>query len=385
MTRVFRRPIAGIVFFILSLGGVHENWAAAPEPQVRVLLFENKPDFLLTVKGGYKILDFVGRKPLSVSKGLYAVRVRAKAEGLFVAGVRFPESIEIIPDKPLDIYVNNVPFYGSMVVHRRDTQSLSVVNRIGLEEYLYGVLAHEVGAWWPIESLKAQAVAARSYAMYQLKTRKDRLFDVYNDQASQMYRGAASDRSKNSKAVDETRGQVLVYAGQILPAFYHATCGGMTRDASELWKLDLAPLKGGVACRACWFSPHFAWETRLSGKEIESILNEHEVRVSGLEGLEVASRTPTERVETLRVRGLGQEQILSAKNFRLWVGPTVIRSEVFDIESQRGKWVFKGRGWGHGVGLCQWGALGMAIARKDYESILDFYYPGAVIRDLASL
>lgn len=351
---------------------------------IRVLILEGPESVKLTIRNGYRITAAGSDRTLSASQSLPGVNVRARQGSLLVAGVKFPEAIDIYAATPADLYINDKPYRGSVSVYRQPDGTLTVVNRIDVEDYLYGVLYHEVGSWWPMESLKAQAIAARTYALHQKQFTAARKFDVYNNQSSQMYGGADSERTRSNEAVDSTRGLVLTYDGRIFPAYYHATCGGVTRSASELWKVDLPPLRGGVRCEYCWFSPHFSWHAKIGVREIESALGKQGVHVGSIRELEVVDRSPTGRVLTARVGGTEGERIISAKDLRLWVGSTVVRSENFEVHARRGKIVFEGKGWGHGVGMCQWGALGQSLIGRKYNEILSFYYPGSEIQQYYS-
>ncbi len=349
---------------------------------IRVLILDSQETVKLTINNGYRITAPGSSKSLAASRSLLGVNIRSRDGGLLVAGVKFPESIDIYSEAPADLFINNKPFRGFVSVHRQPDGTLMVVNQIDVEDYLYGVLYHEVGSWWPMESLKAQAIAARTYALHQKQFTAARKFDVYNNQSSQMYGGADSERSRSNHAVDETRGEVLTYQERIFPAYYHATCGGVTRDASELWKVKLPPLEGGIRCEYCWFSPHFSWHAKVTTREMEGILKKQGVWVGAIHEMEVISRSPSDRVLTAKVVGAEGSKIISAKDLRLWVGSSVVRSENFEVHQRRGKIVFDGKGWGHGVGMCQWGALGQSMIGKKYQEILQFYYPGSQIRQI---
>jgi stage II sporulation protein D len=375
---VWKRVLVAAVLAAVVCAPAHPA-VAEEDRRIRVLILEGPETLKLTVMKGYRVTDPKTRKVLAASKTLAGVNVRSREGGLLIAGVKFPESVEIHSTQSADLFINNKPFRGFVSVHRQPDGTLAAVNHIDVEDYLYGVLYHEVGSWWPMESLKAQAVAARTYALHHKKFTSGRKFDVYNNQSSQMYGGADSERSRSNAAVDETRGEVLTFKGAMFPAYYHAACGGTTRDASELWNVQLPPLAGGVKCDTCWFSPHYSWHTKVSLRDMEELLKERGVQVGPIHDMEVVTRSPSGRVLTALVKGdLGQKTI-NAKDLRLWVGSTVVRSENFELHERWGKIVFEGRGWGHGVGMCQWGALGQSITGKKYADILSFYYPGSRI------
>ncbi|MBF0253761.1 MAG: SpoIID/LytB domain-containing protein [Candidatus Omnitrophica bacterium] len=354
----------------------------SPDRGIRVLIADGQPSVKLTVLGGYRVVDSDTGKILSDSRNLSGVRVRALPKGISIAGVRFPARVHVYSDVPADLFVNDLPFRGHITLQRISDENLMVVNTVDVEEYLYGVLFHEVGSWWPMEALKAQAVASRTYALYQKKERTGKPFDVYNNQSSQMYGGAGSERGRSSDAVDATRGEVMTYEEKIFPTFFHATCGGVTRNASELWNIDLPPLRGGVECSSCWFSPHYSWKTDVGLRELEDLLTERGVWRGEITALLPGVVSPSGHLLDVVIQGPVQSKTILVKDLRLWVGPTVIRSEKFELSQSRGRINFVGRGWGHAVGMCQWGALGQAIVRKRYDEILEFYYPGSKLTKL---
>ena len=156
------------------------------------------------------------------------------------------------------IFINGRTFRGEILIIRENNGMLTVVNRISLEDYIRGILYNEASHYSPMEALKAQAIVSRTYAVYSMQQNKFKAFDVTNDVYSQVYGGSKSERFRTNQAVDETLGKVIVFEGKVIPAYFHATCGGHTEDASLLWKINIPPLKG-VVCGYCKDSPHFNW------------------------------------------------------------------------------------------------------------------------------
>lgn len=288
--------------------------------------------------------------------------------------------IKIVPEKDGVIYVNDRRFRGEINIIRNQNLKLLVVNSLDLEDYVRGVLYHEVSHLWPLEAIKAQAVATRTFALYQEKLNKDKDFDLTSDIYSQVYGGKTSEKYRTNQAVDKTKGEVLYFKGEILPAFFSATCAGHTEDAKNLWKIDLPPLKG-VVCDFCIDSPHRNWRRNFRLKNIEEKLRKADFDISDIKNIEVLQRNSSGRVETLKITSRdGSSVTISGKEFRQIIGPNEIKSNNYEIK-MRGYYVdFVGFGWGHGVGLCQWGAKSMAEKGYSYIQILKFYYPGAEIK-----
>ena len=254
-----------------------------------------------------------------------------------------------------------------------------MINSLGLEDYVKGILRHEVSDRWPLEVIKAQAVAARSYAVYQIHANKGKEYDLTSDIYSQVYGGKSAERYRTNIAAERTEGEILIYQNKIFPAYYHATCGGKTEDVRVLWKDDIPPLKG-VDCHFCKLSPHFQWKRNYRLKDIQEILNAHGYTIGLIKEIKVLSRTPSGRVKMLLIISKdGQVTSIEANRFRNLIGPNLIKSNLYSIEMKGYFFDLIGRGWGHGVGMCQWGAYAMAKERYDYKEILKYYYPGAEV------
>lgn len=223
---------------------------------------------------------------------------------------------------------------------------ISVVNTINIEDYVKGVLYHEVSHHWPIEVIKAQAVATRTYALYSINNSKD--YDVTNDIYSQVYGGRNSERYRTGLAVERTASQILSFEGKILPAYFHACCGGMTQDASVLWKINVAPLKG-VPCVFCKDAPHMNWKNNMRLKVIQDLLNTKGYKMGLIKEISVKQRDRSNRVVSLDVIGRGNEQLtIKADELRELLGPNTLKSNNYDIE-MKGYYVdFIGHGWGMG-------------------------------------
>ena len=213
-----------------------------------------------------------------------------------------------------------------------------------------------------------------------MKVNADKDFDVTSDIYSQVYGGRTSERYRTNLAVNRTKRQVMTYQGDIIPAYFHATCGGQTEDVSELWKHPNAPYLKGGKCPFCSFSPHYHWKKNLQLKDIQNKLNEKGLKVGLIKNIRIVSYNKSGRIQKLKITARdGKTQDITGKDFRLFIGPNIIKSNHYQIEMNGYYMDIIGRGWGHGVGMCQWGALGMARQRFYYKEILHFYYPDVQI------
>jgi stage II sporulation protein D len=291
----------------------------------------------------------------------------------------------IEPSRDASIIIDERAFRGEVTFIRTPDNHITVVNDINVEDYIKGVLFHEVSHHWPMEALKAQAVAARTYALYSINP-ASKPYDVTNDIYSQVYGGRDSERYRTDLAVDYTRGQVLTYDDKIIPAYFHATCGGMTEDARELWNVaDIPPLRG-VPCPFCQASPHMYWKKNFRLRDIQDALNLHGYKAGAINDISIVDRDRSDRIGHLKItQKNGQELVIKGKDFRDLMGPNVLMSNNYEI-TMRGYYVdIAGKGWGHGVGMCQWGALGMARQQFNYKQILAYYYPQSVLMNYHAL
>ena len=380
------------LFFILCLSftvgfaAVAANRPAAnrssnPGPyMVRVAIVRDARQVNLQIEGQYAFLDPATAKIIAKGPRLPRSTVRLLDKGMFVGGNAYPyKRIIIQPMHGTAVKINNHDFRGDVFLLRTPESRITAINNIYVEDYVKGVLYHEVSHHWPMEALKAQAVATRTYALYETGQSKNKDYDVTNDIYSQVYGGKDSERYRTGLAVERTAAEVFTYKGKVLPAYFHATCAGMTEDVKEVWDMDgdLAPLKG-VPCLFCKDSPHMHWLKNFRLKDIQDRLNERGYKIGLVKDLAIVDRTRSGRIKTLKIIDRdGKELVMKGRDFRELMGPNVLKSNNYDVD-MKGYYVdLVGKGWGHGVGMCQWGARGMALQQFNYQQILDYYYPGA--------
>lgn len=352
---------------------------------VRVLIMDDREEVSLSLKGRYKISEINSGRMLMEGPFLNA-KVKATKDGIRigrrdinVSGVK----VKVVRDS--NIYVDGRRFRGTIDILRKDNGKMMVINHIELDDYLYGVLYHEVSHRWPMEALKTQAIVARTFALYQARQNKLRPYDLRSDIYSQVYGGRTSEKWSTTRAVDLTRGKVLTYNGDIFPTYYHATCAGFTEDASNLWNIDIQPLKG-VKCDYCKLSPHYKWTKEIQLWSLEADLKDNGYRVGNITSFKVLSRNKSGRVDKIEIKDdANTSVILTGKDFRQIVGPNELRSTKFDGTIKWKSLVLSGYGWGHGVGLCQWGAYGMSKKGKKAEDIVKYYYPGTEVMSIDKL
>ena len=348
-----------------------------PSQIVRVAVLDGAKEFSLRVKGPFSILDFSKNLVLKQGGDLLTSIVFVKDTGIQIGNGYYKAShLRITPYYDASIYVDGLRLRGRVDIVRNKKDLLTAINVISLEKYIKGVLYREISDRWPLEAIKAQAVAARTYAVYIKERNKDQSYDLRSDIYSQVYGGKNAERYRTSLAVDRTKGLILEYDGKVLPAYYHATCAGKTENVQELWSGDIVPLRG-VSCGFCRKSPHYFWKRNIQLKDIQDKLNEKGYDLWLIEEIQVVDRNESGRITALKIITRDKkEAIISGKDFRQIVGPNLIKSNNYVIDMQGYYVDFLGKGWGHGVGLCQWGANFMARDSYRFDKILEYYYPG---------
>ena len=355
--------------------------APACAQSVRVLIAEGKPAVRVSSAGGVTVADASGRYLLARTERADGYRLVALGRTVQVRETGASAAPVVVwPGRGAQVTVDGQSYRGRLEVHRVGP-GLTVVNVVELEDYLQGVLKDEIPTGWPLEASKAVAVAARTYAIYQMDQNAGTLFDLRATTASQMYGGAGGEDPRTTAAVQATRGQILTFAGQPFPAFYHACSGGNTEDAVDVFGVNF-DMVVGVKDDFSLGCPYGLWVERLTAQQIERALARAGYSLGRVAGIQDLLRSRTGRILQLAVQHSGGTLVLEGRRFREALGTEVIRSTDFQVRADAGGFTFVGRGWGHGAGLSQWGAKEMADLAYQYREILHFYYPLAEISSL---
>jgi stage II sporulation protein D len=252
---------------------------------------------------------------------------------------------------------------------------------IPLEEYLLGVLAGELPHDWPEEALKAQAVAARTYALYRKQHPQAKTYDITSDVNDQAFRLREDYPRQFISAVQATRGETLWWQGHLIPAFFHSCCGGRTEQAAHVWKwankYPFYEIKEDPFCKKC---PDGKWEFEVTKDEMTFLLQTHRLASGQVDHIIPYSSDKSHRMHEVAIITDAESVALTSNRFRQLIGYGRVRSTAFNVLEQDDRFVFIGAGHGHGVGLCQWGARGMSEQGKSYREILQFYYPGVEVK-----
>jgi stage II sporulation protein D len=301
--------------------------------------------------------------------------------------------------------LNGKHYRGELLILQADT-GFTIVNRVRMDDYLRGVVPLEIGTRDPRDAaaVQAQAVTARSYAyVHAGASAGSRPYDITASVSDQLYGGADVETAVSNGAVAATRGLVLQYAGRVVNAPYHSTCGGTTAAAGEVWRSADEPYLQRVTDRIpgtdrfyCDIAPRFRWTRTLDGptlrKALVKYLSTYTATPGGYPGtprdVQIDTRTPSGRVGTLKIATDRGNYVLRGNDIRYVLrepGGEILNSTLFNVEVTTGRdgsvdrLVVRGTGYGHGVGMCQWGAIGRARAGQDYLAILRTYYPGTTV------
>lgn len=258
------------------------------------------------------------------------------------------------------------------------TAGCDVVNVLDIETYLDGLVNTEFNSKWSVESVKAQVVVARTYALYQTESarKSKRHYDLDSSTDDQVYDGFIKEDFVSSRAVDQTRGQVLKFKGKLFSTYYHSTCGGLTELPEFVWGTKHPVYRERVRCESCVSSPKYKWNVSLSADVILGKLK----LPPGECGIRLELNSKSGRVKRVVITRSGNVlKSLSGVEFRNHMGPVVIPSTRFDVIQNGNQFEFRGGGYGHGVGLCQWGAKVLGEQGKTHAEILKRYYPMAML------
>ncbi|MGB6713139.1 MAG: SpoIID/LytB domain-containing protein [Candidatus Cybelea sp.] len=255
-----------------------------------------------------------------------------------------------------------------------------IVNFVDLEAYLYSVVPLEMPPSWPPAALQTQTICARTYVLQRSDPR--RAYDLVPSEMNQVYRGISSETPAAIAAVDATAGRVLSFGGNFAQVAYSSCCGGHTESSSEAWGSIPIPYLQGVVCTSCSQSPHYRWTTTLSLDVVAQRLSVTLAPFGRLTDVQLQDRDGSGRARSLELVADRGSTSVPGSAFRRSIGSRVLPSLLLtDVRRapDGASLQLDGGGLGHGVGLCQWGGRGMALAGSQAPDILAFYFPGTTI------
>jgi stage II sporulation protein D len=271
---------------------------------------------------------------------------------------------------------------------RPDDQGLTVINELPFEEYIYSVLPSEMPSTWPAEALKAQAVAARSYSLAQLRSYSKYGFDLLASQTSQVYKGFDWENPATNSAVQATSGQIMTYRSQAVDAVFHSSSGGYTENSEDVWSNTVDYLRARPD-PADQNDNHYNWSVTYTQEQLTNLINKVGYKFGRVSDLIEVERTSTgARVKRISFVGFDTggnpltEDIYNSNAVRTVLGlksALFTLNKKFDDSQNLLEVTIQGNGWGHGLGMSQYGALGLAKQGYNYQDILKYYYTGVEI------
>ncbi len=362
----------------------YDNYLKTP-PSIRVLLHNNIKEIQIEINQPYSISDFKSDEILADRENLKKSILYLKSgdfrtkplasEPTHNAPSNFIKAngnVSIFTSKGF-VKLKKSKYCGKLILIPKEDDRFSILEEIGLEEYLPGVVEGEMPMMWNDDALQAQVIAVRTYVIYKRKIKANALYHI--NKLDLAYKGSYMNKAKTKEIVDKTRGTVMVYDWKLFPGYFHSTCGGHTEDINLVFNLKSIPPLSGVDCGYCNNSKYYHWKKRLGRNEIQNKLNTAKSKVKRIRNILTEQIGPGGHCSTIKIEHTGGTKRVNANDFRLIVGPNNLRSTSFSIKSSGSSFVFEGKGWGHGVGLCQYGTQNMAKSGSRWYDILRYYYP----------
>ena len=362
----------------------YDNYLKTP-PSIRVLLHNNIKEIQIEINQPYSISDFKSDEILADRENLKKSILYLKSgdfrtkplasEPTHNAPSNFIKAngnVSIFTSKGF-VKLKKSKYCGKLILIPKEDDRFSIMEEIGLEEYLPRVVEGEMPMVWNDNALQAQVIAVRTYVIYKRKIKANSLYHI--NKLDLAYKGSYMNKAKTKEIVDKTRGTVMVYDWKLFPGYFHSTCGGHTEDINLVFNLKSIPPLSGVDCGYCNNSKYYHWKKRLGRNEIQNKLNTAKSKVKRIRNILTEQIGPGGHCSTIKIEHTGGTKRVNANDFRLIVGPNNLRSTSFSIKSSGSSFVFEGKGWGHGVGLCQYGTQNMAKSGSRWYDILRYYYP----------
>ncbi|MDR0823420.1 MAG: SpoIID/LytB domain-containing protein [Endomicrobium sp.] len=364
-----KKTVLSIVLMLLAVYA----YGADTMPQIiRVGIILNATSVNVGGSASFSIIDNNGKR-YNLSQGM--TKLSYSNGQMLLGNNKLTLPIRVESAKGL-VYAGKTAYRGYLIVSKTANNKVNIINVLKMEDYLKGVVPKESSSKWPLETLKSQAVISRTYAIANMGKHKAQGFDLCGDTHCQVFGGASAEVPIGNEAVVETAGEVLTYKGRYAQTVFHANCGGHTESPKYVWGWTEVPeYLEGVKCGYCQDAPYSTWETAIDESFIRKQLSKT-ADIGEIQSISPSGKTPGGSAIDVIIKHSKGETMMNAYKFRLTIDAWKIKSNTFkSIKKQNDKFFFIGNGWGHKVGLCQWGARGMGLDGKNYAQILSYYYP----------
>lgn len=342
-------------------------------PMVRVLLVNNASEAHIAIYGSYQITGSI-TNIIDQGQELLKSAITISHNGINIGNKQYDNSdIRIACLRDGGIEVNNIRYRGEIRILQQLNNRFSVIEEVNVENFVAGVLGIEMPHSWNDEALRAQSVVIRTYVMYKRKEKRDNIYQL--DMLDLAYRGLAGETPRINKLVQDTRGMVMTYNWIVFEACFHSTCGGHTEDIHQVFGKESIPPLRGVVCKYCANTKYSNWRVEMNKSDIEKRLREANISVSNIQTVKVVEQGTGIHGAVVEIVAAGGGREMDANSFRLLVGANNLYSTSFNAKSNGRSIAFSGRGYGHGVGLCQYGAQNMALKGFPWTDIVKYYYP----------
>ncbi len=366
-------------------------------PLIRVLLLKNVATFNIAADTPFTIYSIKNKftyngngkltthnttssdiKPIEESLKEYDSIVSSVVEltdsHILLGNERFErDAIKIVPSDG-EIKINETNYSGDIMIIPQLNDKFLVIEETYVENFLSGVVSSEVPMSWAEDTILAQTVTARTFTLYQKKRHDTEAYHIRKLDLA--YKGKSNESAIAVEAVKKSEGIIMVYDQQIFPGYFHSTCGGHTEDAGLVFKKKSIPPLAGVPCGYCEDSKYYRWSREINKNEIVKKLYKSTGNSNSLISLKPIDIGPGGHAGSIKIHTSKKEHEMNANVFRLQIGPKKLLSTAFTISNNGKKVKINGRGWGHGVGLCQFGSQKMGTLGFKWENILKHYYPG---------
>jgi stage II sporulation protein D (peptidoglycan lytic transglycosylase) len=361
---------------------------------VRVSVTPSRDGWTIAVDRPFVIRRLTDKTELKRLKSLGPSAVVSAADGIRIGSLSlFAEAVELVPDASPAIWVGRHQYRGVVRLHRQRGRIVAV-NVLPLNHYIASVVDSEMPAKFPDEARKAQAIVARTYVLYrQSQTRGAGLFDVYGDARSQRYLGyqyretdggrrLAGESDDSRRITQQTAGLVCTYRGQLFAPYYSAVCGGRTTAGYHLFK-DASPALQSVTCHWCRDAKRYRWTVSVPYREanaaLRNYLSARNLAFGNLRSIRPLQQSFGSSPPEFHISDGPHLYRIKSKQVRDAISPSKLPSPYFEVRFVGNDLVFHGRGHGHAVGLCQWGAAGQARSGRTAAQIIGYYYRGATV------
>lgn len=365
----------------LTLILLHSAFAGAAVPSVKVLIAKSLKNIIVeginlkkTIHTQKKSQQYVGRKKISFKCGPFGSKAKNSLKNpLLVASLSSPTGL---------ISWGDQKYKGELhLLTSPNQQSCDLVNNVSMETYLMTLLSKEMNGTWPLEALKAQAVAARTYAYERLNKvgsfDDDKLYHLESSEKDQVSGTYLDITKKTLNAAKETQGMILVGpSGKISPAFFHSKCGGKTLRPDQVWG-GVEEGYRSVDCHFCQRTGMKDWNYQIKGNKLTQMVDQVLKRYYSdeMDGHDLRLMPDSPHNSEIRLYAGDRLHIIKKSYLRNLAGREVLPSNNFVIQTKKNEFFVQGQGYGHGVGLCQLGALELAKRGYNYQQILSFYFP----------